>query len=44
MQRQMLKSTIHRATITDWDVDYEHAVQARTSTVRGWEQLPVLAS
>jgi len=29
---------------TDWDVDYEHAVQARTSTVRGWERLPVLVS
>ena len=29
---------------TDWDVDYEHAVQARTSTVRGWERLPVFTS
>jgi cytochrome P450 len=29
---------------TDWEVDYEHAVQARTSTVRGWEKLPVFAS
>jgi cytochrome P450 len=26
----------------DWEVDYEHAEQARTSTVRGWERLPVL--
>jgi cytochrome P450 len=26
----------------DWDVDYDHAVQARTSTVRGWESLPVV--
>jgi cytochrome P450 len=26
----------------DWEVDYEHAVQARTSTVRGWESLPVV--
>ena len=26
----------------EWDVDYEDAVQARTSTVRGWESLPVL--
>ena len=26
----------------DWEVDHEHAVQARTSTVRGWEKLPVL--
>jgi cytochrome P450 len=24
-----------------WEVDWEHAVQARTSTVRGWSQLPV---
>jgi cytochrome P450 len=24
-----------------WEVDREHAVQARTSTVRGWERLPV---
>jgi cytochrome P450 len=24
-----------------WEVDWEHAVQARTSTVRGWEKLPV---
>jgi cytochrome P450 len=24
-----------------WDVDYANAVQARTSTVRGWEKLPV---
>jgi cytochrome P450 len=24
-----------------WDVDYDNAVQARTSTVRGWERLPV---
>jgi cytochrome P450 len=25
----------------EWDVDYDRAVQARTSTVRGWESLPV---
>ncbi len=25
----------------EWEVDWEHAVQARTSTVRGWETLPV---
>ena len=25
-----------------WDVDYDKAVQARTSTVRGWETLPVI--
>jgi cytochrome P450 len=27
-----------------WDVDLENAVQARTSTVRGWERLPVFTS
>jgi cytochrome P450 len=27
-----------------WDVDYDKAVQARTSTVRGWETLPVITS
>jgi len=25
-----------------WEVDLENAVQARTSTVRGWERLPVV--
>ncbi|MCU4182909.1 cytochrome P450 [Acidiferrimicrobium sp. IK] len=25
----------------DWEVDYDNAQQARTSTVRGWERLPV---
>jgi cytochrome P450 len=25
-----------------WDVDWDNAVQAHTSTVRGWESLPVL--
>ena len=25
----------------DWEVDYANAVQARTSTVRGWKTLPV---
>jgi cytochrome P450 len=25
-----------------WEVDWDHAVQARTSTVRGWEKLPVI--
>lgn len=25
----------------DWEVDWDHAVQARTSTVRGWVSLPV---
>lgn len=27
-----------------WDVDEDNAVQARTSTVRGWEKLPVITS
>jgi cytochrome P450 len=26
----------------EWDVDWDHAEQARTSTVRGWEHLPVV--
>ena len=26
----------------DWEMDYDNAVQARTSTVRGWERLPVV--
>jgi cytochrome P450 len=26
---------------TDWEVDYEHASRARTSSVRGWARLPV---
>jgi cytochrome P450 len=25
----------------DWQVDHDRAVMARTSTVRGWEKLPV---
>jgi cytochrome P450 len=25
----------------EWDVDWDNAVQARTSTVRGWQKLPV---
>jgi cytochrome P450 len=25
----------------DWEVDHDRAVMARTSTVRGWEKLPV---
>jgi cytochrome P450 len=27
-----------------WEVDWDHAVQARSSTVRGWERLPVFTS
>ena len=26
----------------EWEVDWDNAVQARTSTVRGWETLPVI--
>jgi cytochrome P450 len=26
----------------EWEVDWENAVQARTSTVRGWQTLPVV--
>jgi cytochrome P450 len=26
----------------EWEVDWDHAVQARTSTVRGWEAMPVV--
>jgi cytochrome P450 len=25
-----------------WEVDWDNAIQAHTSTVRGWETLPVL--
>jgi cytochrome P450 len=25
-----------------WEIDWDNAVQARTSTVRGWERLPVV--
>ena len=28
----------------EWEVDWDNAVQARTSTVRGWQRLPVLTS
>jgi cytochrome P450 len=27
-----------------WEVDWDNAIQARTSTVRGWERLPVLTA
>jgi len=26
-----------------WEVDWDHAEQAHTSTVRGWDRLPVVA-
>ncbi len=29
---------------TDWEVDYPNAVPGRTSTVRGWERLPVFVN
>jgi cytochrome P450 len=28
----------------EWEVDWDHAVQARTSSVRGWESLPVFTA
>lgn len=28
----------------EWDVDWAHAQQARTSTVRGWERLPIVVA
>ena len=28
----------------EWEVDWDNAVQARTSTVRGWERLPVFTT
>ena len=30
--------------VPEWEVDWEHAEQARTSTVRGWASLPALVS
>jgi hypothetical protein len=27
-----------------WEVDWKNAVRAHTSTVRGWERLPVFTS
>jgi cytochrome P450 len=32
------------ARFPSWEVDWHNAVQARTSTVRGWERLPVITS
>jgi cytochrome P450 len=29
------------ARFPEWEIDHDNAVQARTSTVRGWEKLPV---
>ena len=28
----------------NWDVDWDNAVQGRTSTVRGWQRLPIVTS
>jgi cytochrome P450 len=30
------------ARFPEWEVDYDNAIQARTSTVRGWEKLPII--
>jgi cytochrome P450 len=38
--RVALDEVLHR--FPEWEVDWDNAVQARTSTVRGWETLPVL--
>jgi cytochrome P450 len=32
------------ARFPTWEVDWDNAVQARTSTVRGWESLPVVTT
>lgn len=40
--RIALDEVLHR--FPSWRVDYDNAVQARTSTVRGWERLPVVTS
>jgi cytochrome P450 len=37
--RVALEEVLKRVPI--WEVDQENAIQARTSTVRGWERLPV---
>jgi hypothetical protein len=28
----------------EWDIDWDNAKQAHTSTVRGWEKLPIITS
>jgi cytochrome P450 len=40
--RVVLDEVIQR--FPEWEVDWNNAVQARTSTVRGWEKLPVFTS
>jgi aspartate 1-decarboxylase len=47
MRRRMLKSKIHRATVTSTDVDYVGSVSIDTSLmaladIRDWEQVAVL--
>jgi hypothetical protein len=38
----MLEEVLRR--FPSWEVDWDNAEQAHTSTVRGWERLPVLVS
>ena len=40
MQRQMLKSKIHRATVTDCDVDYIGSITIDTELMAGADLLP----
>ena len=40
MQRQMLKSKIHRATVTDCDVDYVGSITIDTELMAGADLLP----
>ena len=40
MQRQMLKSKIHRATVTDCDVDYVGSITVDTELMAGADLLP----
>jgi cytochrome P450 len=40
--RVVLDEVVQR--FPEWEVDWDNAVQARTSTVRGWEKLPVFTS
>ena len=40
--RVVLDEVIQR--FPEWEVDWHNAMQARTSTVRGWEKLPVFTS
>jgi aspartate 1-decarboxylase len=40
MQKQMLKSKIHRATVTDCDVDYVGSITVDTELMAGADLLP----